>query len=124
SPPPQHHQGLGFGIKIGPLYTKIGGAHHSNGFIGGIWFGGNRAGAVGVMGEIQYARNTATGVALHYLEIPILIRINIGTTSRNGINFYILLGPVADVKLRSSDVNVNNSYAGLDLGILGGVGVE
>src|SRR5262245_14712240 len=48
-------QGFGFGIKVGPLFSTFNqeGVTFENktGFLGGIWFGGNRPGLIGVMGE-------------------------------------------------------------------------
>ena len=53
-------EGFGVGAKIGPLFTSYSQANKkfnsSSGFEGGIWFGGNRGGTVGVMGEILYAK--------------------------------------------------------------------
>src|SRR6476660_2388956 len=76
--------GFGIGAKIGPLFTSYTAASCDNcfntntGWEGGIWFGGNRGGRVGVMGEILYAQkkqsvaNVTTGsTTLQYLEIPI-----------------------------------------------------
>lgn len=132
-------QGFGFGVKIGPLFTTYDAASQtniefdtSNGWEGGIWFGGNRGGTVGVMGEILYAKKKqavagSTGsTTLQYLEIPILMRINIGSRSRSGVSVYGLVGPVFDINLKASlnGVDVKSAYESLDLGILGGVGIE
>ncbi len=129
-------QGFGIGAKIGPLFTSYSGAsanfENKAGFEGGIWFGGNRGGAVGVMGEILYAKKkqSVKGVTgsttLQYLEIPILIRVNVGSRSRNGVSVYGLIGPVFDINLKAkqNDLDVKKNYESLDLGILGGVGVE
>lgn len=133
--------GAGIGVKIGPLWTSYSTASNqsfnyktSTGWEGGIWFGGNRGGRVGVMGEILYAKkkqesDTAgqTGsTSLQYLEIPILTRINIGSRSRSGVSIYGLVGPVFDINLKASSggVDVKNRYESLDLGLLGGVGIE
>jgi len=134
-------EGFGIGVKIGPLFTSYSAASSSNfkfktstGFEGGLWFGGNRGGRVGVMGEILYAKKkqelvtTATtgSTSLQYLEIPILVRINIGSRSRNGVSVYGLVGPVFDINLKAdvNGVDVKSAYESLDFGILGGAGVE
>jgi len=132
--------GVGIGAKLGPLFTSYSAAscdgcfNTNTGFEGGIWFGGNRGGRIGVMGEILYAKKKqeASGpgltgsTSLQYLEIPILTRINIGSRSRNGVSIYGLVGPVFDINLKASigDLDVKNKYESLDLGILGGVGIE
>jgi hypothetical protein len=130
-------EGLGIGAKIGPLFTSYDAAacdgcfNTSTGWEGGIWFGGNRGGRVGVMGEILYAQKKAeqaniTGTTLQYLEIPILLRINIGSRSRNGISVYGLAGPVFDINLKAKQGNldVKSNYESLDLGVLFGGGIE
>jgi len=142
APPPggggPRAEGFGVGAKIGPLFTSYSAAscdgcfNTNTGWEGGIWFGGNRGGRVGVMGEVLYAKKKqeAAGLtgstSLQYLEIPILMRINVGSRSRNGISVYGLVGPVFDVNLKASigDRDVKSNYESLDFGILGGVGVE
>jgi hypothetical protein len=130
--------GAGIGVKLGPLFTSYSAAscdgcfNTNTGFEGGIWFGGNRGGRVGVMGEVLYAKKKQEGsgltgsTSLQYLEIPILARINIGSRSRNGISIYGLVGPVFDVNLKASigDRDVKSNYESLDFGLLGGVGIE
>ena len=136
-PPPKptpRSEGFGIGAKIGPIFTTLSGGNvsYSNkaGLEGGIWFGGNRGGTVGVMGEMLYAvkRTSSAGVTttLHYLEIPILLRINIGGKSKNEFSFYILAGEVNDIKLKAAinGVNVGSQYQGLDIGMLFGGGIE
>jgi hypothetical protein len=130
-------EGFGIGAKIGPLFTSYTAAscdgcfNTNTGWEGGIWFGGNRGGRLGVMGEVLYAKKkqeqaNLTGATLQYLEIPILLRINIGSRSRNGISVYGLVGPVFDVNLKASigDQDVKSNYQSLDIGILGGAGIE
>jgi hypothetical protein len=132
--------GVGFGLKVGPLFTGYSAAscdgcfNTSTGLEGGIWFGGNRGGRVGIMGEVLYAKKKQeasngglTGsTSLQYLEIPILARINIGSRSRNGVSIYGLVGPVFDINLKASigSQDVKSNYESLDLGLLGGVGIE
>jgi hypothetical protein len=131
-------EGFGVGAKIGPLFTSYSAAscdgcfNTNTGWEGGIWFGGNRGGRVGVMGEVLYAKKKQEGsgltgsTSLQYLEIPILMRINIGSRSRNGVSIYGLVGPVFDINLKASlnNLDVKSKYESLDLGILGGVGIE
>jgi hypothetical protein len=137
-PPPGNYnrsEGFGVGAKIGPLFTSYTSAtvafDTNTGWEGGIWFGGNRGGTVGVMGEIMYAQKKQsvsglTGTTLQYLEIPILVRINIGSRSRNGVSVYGLVGPVFDINLKAKQngLDVKSNYESLDYGILFGGGVE
>jgi hypothetical protein len=142
TPPPRgsggRAQGFGIGAKIGPMWTSFDAANNanlkfdtSNGWEGGIWFGGNRGGTVGVMGEILYAKKKQsiagfTGTTLQYLEIPILMRLNIGSRSRSGVSVYGLVGPVFDINLKAKQGNldVKDNYESLDFGVLFGGGIE
>jgi hypothetical protein len=129
--------GVGFGIKGGWLYNSFDSAHESldstNGWEAGIFFGGNRNGVVGVMGELLYAKKTiqplktSTPTDIYFLEIPVLMRINIGSSNINkGAIFYVLVGPVFDVNLKAkqADLDVKDNYESLNVGILGGGGLE
>ena len=133
----QNQQGFGFGIKGGFLFNSFDQANadfdSKTGTAIGIFFGGNRTGAVGVMGEILYAKKSAgrLGVEsltqdLYYLEIPILARINIGSSSVNGLSVYGIVGPVFDILLKAKQNNfdVKDNYEALNLGIIAGGGVE
>ena len=132
-----HSQGFGIGVKGGPIFSKFQEANtnfsNNTGFEGGIFFGGNRPGGVGVMGEVLYAKKgskDASGnvtVDSYYLEIPILLRVNIGSANKNtGVLVYGIGGPVFDVLLKSQQngIDVKSNYESLDLGIIGGVGIE
>jgi hypothetical protein len=123
--------GVGVGIKGGPIFSSFDAAQedfgNNTGFEGGLFFGGNRRGVVGVQGEILYAKKGAEAVDLYYLEIPILLRINVGTSSLNGINVYGLGGPVADIQIKATDTNgdsVTDLFERADVGFLLGGGIE
>jgi hypothetical protein len=132
------HEGIGIGAKVGPLFSKfssdVTNLKFSNrtGLMGGIFFGGNRAGVAGVMGEIMYAKKgskDAAGITtdIYYLEIPVLLRINAGSNSLNGILGYALIGPVFDINLKAKlngITDVKAQYEDFDIGIIGGAGVE
>ena len=139
-PPPgdadqARHEGVGIGVKVGPIWSSFSQANSNfksnTGFEGGIFFGGNRPGTVGVMGEILYAKRgqEVTGLPktdLYYLEIPVLVRINAGSQSLSGVSVYGLVGPVFDILLKGkqNNVDVKSNYESLDLGVLIGAGVE
>jgi len=134
---PASADGVGVGAKIGPLFPSVSSENltsfkNRTGWMGGLWFGGNRTGAVGIQAELMYAKKNipsalaASGgdVDLHYLEIPVMARINIG--SSNKAAGYILVGPSFDINLKAelNGLDVKSQYEGLDLGIIGGAGVE
>lgn len=133
----RHSEGFGFGVKGGLLFSKLSQANvdykNNNGFEAGIFFGGNRPGVLGVMGEILYAKKGAKGslgvqtLDNYYLEIPILMRLNIGSANKNtGAIVYGIAGPVFDILLKSQldGVDVKSRYESLDIGIIGGAGIE
>lgn len=139
APPPAQSSagGIGFGIKGGWLYSSFSQAGESldsrSGWEAGIFFGGNRSGVVGLMGELMYARKSFEEGAipkttnLDYFEIPILLRLNIGSSNKNkGVIFYGLAGPVFDFNLKAErdGVDVSDDYETFDIGVLAGGGLE
>jgi hypothetical protein len=145
SQPPQQQQqqqrtgssapGVGIGVKGGVLFSSFRQARNdytsSTGWQGGLFIGGNRAGALGVQTELTYAKRGADsgGVSTdtYYLEIPLLLRINVGSSNRNtGVNVYALAGPAADILLKAKleGLDIKSQYKDVDWNVLGGVGVE
>ena len=124
------HEGFGIGAEFGPLFSSFDQANSNfksnNGFEGGIFFGGNRAGSVGVMGKLLYAKKGTSSVDLNYLEIPVLMRINVGSSSLNGVSVYGIVGPVADILLQGKQDgrDVKSNYESLDVGLQFGAGIE
>jgi hypothetical protein len=134
----QSHHGFGIGVKGGFLFSSAKSAQqdftNKGGYAIGIFFGGNRTGVLGVMGEILLAQRKlgpegaadADLVKVNYIEIPILARLNIGSSSVNGLSFYGIVGPVFDIKLKAEQRNldIKSNYESFDVGIIGGGGVE
>ena len=128
--------GFGFGIKGGPLFASVNQEsftfENKTGFLVGIWFGGNRTGTVGVEGEVMYGKKGApklpgpADVDLYFIEIPILLRVNVGSQSINKWVVYGIVGPAFDIKLKGkqNDLDVSDNYSGLDIGVIGGAGFE
>ena len=128
--------GQGFGVKGGYLYSSFDFDEASdvlarrNGWMAGLFFGGNRPGRVGVMGEItlQAKRGEADiehGMTYH-AQIPLLLRINGGSRSTSGFSGYGIVGPAVDLKIGEnlgglSDVD---DVEGVDVSLVVGVGVE
>lgn len=131
------HEGIGIGIKAGPLFSSL----NSNvvtdpldtrtGWIGGLFIGGNRPGIVGVGVDILYARKkvgTPDGdVTLDYLDIPVLLRINGGSSGLGGVNVYGVVGPDFEFRLKGKlnfDESLGAQMQAVDVGIAAGAGVE
>ena len=141
--------GLGFGVHFGgnwqtvrteenqfDIDTKAGA-----GWLAGIWFGGNRDGRVGLMGEVSYLKakvkfvdpiGEGTDITSEqtFLQIPVLLRINAGSRSRAGASVYFLVGPAFDIQLDNDDEftdlfdDPDDVYEGLNIGAMFGVGFE
>ncbi|MGC4085683.1 MAG: porin family protein [Vicinamibacterales bacterium] len=127
--------GIGFGVKAGVLFSSFRDARDdyksSDGWQGGIFIGGNRPGPIGLQTELTYAKrgaksgNTATDT--YYLEIPLLIRANVGSSNRNtGASVYLFGGPAADIllKARIDDLDIKDNFKSLDWNVIAGVGIE
>jgi hypothetical protein len=134
---PAYADGIGVGAKIGPLFPSVGkevtNFENRTGWMGGIWFGGNRSGDVGVQAEVMYAKKNIPSpliaggdVDLHYLEIPVMLRLNFGSANRERVAGYIIAGPAFDINLKAelNGLDVKSQYEGLDLGVIAGAGVE
>lgn len=126
---------VGVGAKFGPLFSKfdsdVVNFDSRTGLIGGLFIGGHREGTAGIQLDLLYAKKStnAPGGAkldLHYFEIPVLGRFNFGSHSTEGVAGYIIVGPSFDIKLKAKQngLDVSDNYEGLDLGIIGGAGVE
>jgi len=127
--------GIGFGVKGGVLFSSFRDARtdykNSNGWQGGLFFGGNRAGALGLQTEITYAKRGAkSGTSptdTYYLEVPLLIRENFGSSNRNtGVSVYLFGGPAADILLKASlnDRDIKDNFKSVDWNVIAGVGFE
>jgi hypothetical protein len=133
-----HHEGFGFGILGGFMFNSITqspvNGQALTGDTGktiGIFFGGNRPGRVGVEGQLLYnirKGTTATldQLSIHSLEIPVLIRVNIGSQSLKGALGYIIIGPSAEIQLNASLLSqtVQKNYKGLNINLMFGAGIE
>lgn len=134
----QRHEGIGIGVKGGPVFADFSSDTDDldfgkrTGFQGGIFFGGNRPGTIGVMGEVNYIQKKAQipfsdeDLTLSYLQVPVFLRINGGSRTLSGVNVYGIVGPAVDIKVSddAGDFDITDGFEGVDVSIIGGVGVE
>lgn len=128
-------QGVGAGVKGGYLYSSFDFDNlsavldSSNGWMAGLFFGGNRPGRVGVMGEInlQAKRGEAEmgSATIYYVQVPVLLRINGGSRSTSGVSGYGIIGPAIDMKIGEDlgNLDIDDIESG-DVSLLVGAGVE
>jgi hypothetical protein len=140
---PPADQGVGIGVLGGWTNSTLKGSPEDeafleprNDFMVGAWFGGNRAGRVGFLGEVNFVTKGAHergfdgSLTIRYLEIPALLRVNIGSRTREGARFYGLAGPTLGFRLNATledpegDLDVTDDYEPFDFGLLLGGGAE
>jgi hypothetical protein len=124
------------GIKFGPTFADFSSDvldfHNRTGVSGGIFFGGNRSGVVGLQGEINWIRKrTAFGIEgrdirIDYLQVPVLLRLNAGTDSANGFTLYGIGGPAVDIKIADEveGITLDDGFEGVDVSLVFGGGIE
>jgi Outer membrane protein beta-barrel domain len=124
------------GIKFGPTFATFSSDaldfSTRTGIHGGIFFGGNRDGAVGVQGEINWVRKNAQtepaglGIRIDYLQVPVLLRLNAGSSSSNGFVAYGIVGPAVEVKLADEieGLTIDDGFEGADVSLVFGGGIE
>jgi len=138
APPPQHkhHEGLGIGIKLGPMfngYTSNGGLALGNktGFQFSLFLGGNRPGVFGVATEITFinrgvnavGQNT-TSTSQKALEIPLLFRFNFGAHDLSHVGAYFMFGPAIDININNFAFSALTNNNGYDINLIFAGGVE
>jgi hypothetical protein len=128
--------GIGIGIKGGPLFSTLSSEAFKSplgsrtGWIGGLFIGGNRAGVVGVGVDLLFARKTVAtdfgDTNLDYFQVPIYLRVNIGSSRASGARVYAVVGPAIDVRLKGEFKfeGITKQTEAVDLGLQGGAGVE
>lgn len=124
------------GIKFGPTFAKFSSDSLDfktrTGVHGGIFFGGNRSGAIGLQGEINWIRKrTATELSdqtirIDYLQVPVLLRLNAGTDSPSGFALYGIAGPAVDIKIADEieGITLDDGFEGADVSLVFGGGIE
>ena len=134
------NSGLGIGALGGISWTTIRTENEPSfdfntgtGWQLGIWFGGNRDGRVGLMGELSYAVKKVSSefdeeVEREYVQIPVLLRINAGSRAKNKPSLYFLAGPAFDIQISTKENGEDpideNNYQGLEIGLMFGAGFE
>ena len=98
----------GVGIKFGPAFANFSSEaldfKTRTGVHGGIFFGGNRDGVLGVQTEVNWLRKNVERVGgpnirIDYLQVPVLLRLNAGSGSTSGFVAYGIVGPAIELKM-------------------------
>lgn len=124
------------GIKFGPTFATFSSDSLDfstrTGIHGGIFFGGNRDGSVGVQTEINWIRKSAEtdplnlGIRIDYVQIPVLLRLNAGSSSSSGFVAYGIVGPAVEFKIADEieGFTLDDGFEGADVSLVFGGGIE
>jgi Outer membrane protein beta-barrel domain len=125
------------GIKFGPTFANFSSDaldfENRTGIHAGVFFGGNRSGVFGLQGELNWIRKRAAveapserAIRIDYLQIPVLLRLNIGSDSPSGFAVYGIAGPAFDIKIADEieGVTIDDGWAGADVDMVFGGGIE
>jgi hypothetical protein len=122
------------GIKFGPTFAKFSSDtfdfNSRTGWHGGLFFGGKRSGVFGLQGELNWIRKQAgidgQNIRIDYLQVPALLRLNIGSRSANGLGVYGIAGPAVDIKIADEiqGITLDNGFEGADVSLIFGGGIE
>ena len=124
------------GIKFGPTFASFSSDaldfSTRTGIHAGIFFGGNRDGVVGVQTELNWIRKNAQtepegiGFRIDYVQIPLLLRLNAGSSSSSGFVAYGIVGPAAEVKVADEieGFTLDDGFEGADVSLVFGGGIE
>jgi hypothetical protein len=123
------------GIKFGPTFAKFSSEaldfKNRTGIHAGVFFGGSREKVFGLQTEINWLRkNTATEagqqIRIDYLQVPVLARLNAGSSSANGVAAYGIIGPAIELKIADEieGVTLDDGFEGADVSLVFGGGIE
>jgi len=122
--------GANFSNFIGSDISKVGTVNDSKlGFVGGGFLSLNFGTSFAIRPEILYEQKgnaisgTSTTTEMDYLEIPVLLKLSLGTP---GINPALLLGPSFNWNTVAKDASGNSisNISSSDVGIVGGVEID
>lgn len=129
----------GFGIQIGggPVFASLddASAKQKAGWLVGLLMGGNRGGTVGVEADVLYGQKGAKinvpflgeqDFDQHVIHVPVMLKINGGSGSANGVSLFGVGGGFFDWQFGSKlgSVDVSDDTDGYEVGWVVGAGIE
>jgi hypothetical protein len=129
-------EGIGVGILIGPLFdnytsdTDVTDFKNRTGLQFSLFLGGNRPGRVGVATELTLLRRRTEAdgddTTFTTLQVPLFVRVNVGSPNINRAIFYVKFGPAIDVilKAESGGLDIKDDVESFQVDIIGAAGVE
>lgn len=127
-------EGIGIGVKGGFLHTTFdtdAALDSSGGWMAGLFFGGNRPGTLGFMGEANILAKSSDSPfgtsTIYYFQVPALLRLNIGSsgTGLTDAIVYGIAGPAVDLRIGDDlAFGTTDDIESVDISLVFGVGVE
>jgi hypothetical protein len=125
----------GAGIKFGPTFATFSSEaldfKTRTGIHAGLFVGGSRDKVVGLQGEFNWLRKqseTEGGqqIRIDYLQVPVLLRVNAGSSSANGVAAYGIVGPAIELKIADElqGITLDDGFEGADVSLVFGGGIE
>ena len=133
SPSPAAAQGAG--IKFGPTFATFSSDaldfDNRIGLHAGLFVGGSRDKVVGIQTEFNWLRKngeTEAGqqIRIDYFQVPVLLRLNAGSSSANGFAAYGIVGPAVELKIADEiqGITLDDGFEGADVSLVFGGGIE
>jgi hypothetical protein len=125
----------GAGIKFGPTFATFSSDaldfDNRTGIHAGLFVGGSRDKVVGLQTEFNWLRKNAETEAgqqirIDYLQVPVLLRLNAGSSSANGFAAYGIVGPAIELKIADEieGITLDDGFEGADVSLVFGGGIE
>jgi outer membrane protein with beta-barrel domain len=125
----------GAGIKFGPTFATFSSDaldfDNRTGIHAGLFVGGSRDKVVGLQTEFNWLRKNAETEAgqpirIDYFQLPVLLRLNAGTSSANGFAAYGIVGPAVELKIADElqGITLDDGFEGADVSLVFGGGIE
>ena len=125
----------GAGVKAGPTFAKFSSDAFDfktrTGIHAGLFVGGSRDNVLGFQTEFNWLRkNTETEagqqIRIDYLQVPLLLRLNVGSSSANGVALFGVIGPAIELKIADEveGFTLDDGFEGADVSLAFGGGIE
>jgi len=116
---------IGWGVKSGvqwPSFDDLSNGFDNIGGMAGVFIDFNNRGPVGIIGEVLFVNNPTSAEpgapigSMHFLEVPVMVRLRQRLSENNHIAVYGVAGPAFNFKLSGDDAFQSQTF---DL-VLGG----
>ena len=129
---PASAQGLKAGVTFPNFKSADTDFENRTGWHLGVFFGGAADKTLTGQVELNWLRKRAQSLLLgtefhiDYLQVPVLLRLNIGASRASGPRIYGLIGPAVEIKVADEiqGLTIDDGFEGADVGLLFGGGLE